>query len=93
LDIESTFSSLITCVGPIKFTSEQTRTCSLCKSKGISKQQAANACDSTDPERFYCKRNSTEVLIGFKEKRNMLVDNNLMDIHSGKYCLFIIEDC
>ena len=41
--------------------------------KGISKQEAANACDTTDPELFYCKRKGNGVLKGFEDKRTKLL--------------------
>ena len=40
--------------------------------KMISKQEVANACDTTDPELFYCKRKGNGVLKGFEEKRRKL---------------------
>ena len=40
--------------------------------KGMSKQEAANACDTTDPELFYCKRKGNGVLKGFEDKRTKL---------------------
>jgi hypothetical protein len=40
--------------------------------KGISKQEAVNACDTTDPERFYCKRKGNVVLKGFEQRRSQL---------------------
>jgi hypothetical protein len=40
--------------------------------KGISKQEAVNACDTTDPERFYCKRKGNGVLKGFQQRRSHL---------------------
>ena len=46
--------------------------------KGISKQEAANAYDTTDPELFYCKRKGNGVLKGFEDKRTKL----LMDLRS-----------
>ncbi|KAJ3343416.1 hypothetical protein HDU91_000395 [Kappamyces sp. JEL0680] len=47
--------------------------------KGISKQETANACDTTDPDRFYCKRNGGGVLKGFEdEKPNLL--NALLEL-------------
>ncbi|KAJ3330153.1 hypothetical protein HDU91_003668 [Kappamyces sp. JEL0680] len=40
--------------------------------KGISKQEMANACDTTDPELFYCKRNGSGVLKGFEDQKIQL---------------------
>ena len=40
--------------------------------KGMSKQEAVNACDTTDPERFYCKRKGNGVLGGFEQRRSQL---------------------
>lgn len=40
--------------------------------KGISKQEAVNACDTTDPEHFYCKRKGNGVLKGFEQRRSRL---------------------
>ena len=41
--------------------------------KGISKQEAVNACDTTDPERFYCKRKGDGgELKGFEQRRSQL---------------------
>lgn len=38
----------------------------------ISKQETVNACDTTDPERFYCKRKGNGVLKGFEQRRSQL---------------------
>jgi hypothetical protein len=40
--------------------------------KGISKQEAVNAWDTTDPERFYCKRKGNGMLKGFEQSRSLL---------------------
>jgi hypothetical protein len=40
--------------------------------KGMSKQEVVNACDTTDPERFYCKRKGNGVLKGFEQRRTQL---------------------
>ena len=41
----------------------------------MTKQEAANAYDTTDPERFYCKRKGNGVLKGFEEKRLKLLES------------------
>jgi hypothetical protein len=63
--------------------------------KGISKQETANACDTTNPEKFYCKRKGNGVLKGFEEKRSKLLESlrklqcdgfsiqQILFIHSG----------
>jgi hypothetical protein len=63
--------------------------------KGMSKQEAANACDTTDPELFYCKRKGNGVLKGFEDKRTSLLQDlrslqkdgfslqQMLFIHSG----------
>ena len=64
--------------------------------KGMSKQEAANACDTTDPELFYCKRKGNGgVLKGFEDKRTKLLKDlrslqddgfslqQMLFIHSG----------
>ena len=43
--------------------------------KSISKQETASACNTTDPERFYCKRDNSAVLKGFEEKRTKLLES------------------
>jgi hypothetical protein len=43
--------------------------------KGISKQGTANACDTTDLDRFYCKRKGNGVLKGFEERRTKLLES------------------
>jgi hypothetical protein len=58
--------------------------------KGMSKQEAANACDTTDPERFYCKRKGNGVLKGFEDKRTKLLESlRQMDGFSLQRMLFI----
>ncbi|OAJ40074.1 hypothetical protein BDEG_23851 [Batrachochytrium dendrobatidis JEL423] len=58
----------------------------------MSKQQAANAYNTTDPERFYCKRNGggvskkLEVLKGFEEERTYLL-STLLKLHKSGYSL------
>ncbi|KAJ3302283.1 hypothetical protein HDV03_005165 [Kappamyces sp. JEL0829] len=54
--------------------------------KGISKQETANACDTTDPEQFYCKRNGSGVLKGFEEKKTKL-RNALLEIQREGFAL------
>jgi len=63
--------------------------------KSISKQEIANACDTTDPKRFYCKRNGNVVLKGFEADGTQLLESlralqengyslqQLLFIHSG----------
>ncbi|KAJ3268284.1 hypothetical protein HDV01_003215, partial [Terramyces sp. JEL0728] len=63
--------------------------------KGMSKQEAANACDTTNPDHFYCKRKDNEVLKGFEDKRKKLLESlrnlqlegfslqQMLFIHSG----------
>ena len=63
--------------------------------KRMSKQEAANAYDTTDPELFYCKRKGNGVLKGFEEKRTKLLQDlrslqkdgfslqQMLFIHSG----------
>ena len=43
--------------------------------KDVSKQQVVNACDTTDPDRFYCKRKGSGILKGFDDKRSQLLDS------------------
>ncbi|OAJ39255.1 hypothetical protein BDEG_23117 [Batrachochytrium dendrobatidis JEL423] len=52
----------------------------------MSKQEAANAYNTTDPERFYCKRNGGGVLKGFEEKRTHLL-STLLKLHKSGYSL------
>ncbi|EGF78808.1 hypothetical protein BATDEDRAFT_26131 [Batrachochytrium dendrobatidis JAM81] len=54
--------------------------------KKMSKQQAANAYNTTDPERFYCKRNGGGVLKGFEEERTHLF-STLSELHESGYSL------
>ncbi|OAJ39310.1 hypothetical protein BDEG_23171 [Batrachochytrium dendrobatidis JEL423] len=60
--------------------------------KRMSKQQAANAYNTTDPERFYCKRNGggvskkLEVLKGFEKERTYLL-STLLKLHKSGYSL------
>ncbi|KAJ8327526.1 hypothetical protein O5D80_004906 [Batrachochytrium dendrobatidis] len=60
--------------------------------KKMSKQEAANAYNTTDPERFYCKRNGDgvskklEVLKGFEEKRTYLL-STLSELRKSGYSL------
>ncbi|KAK5673052.1 hypothetical protein QVD99_000523 [Batrachochytrium dendrobatidis] len=54
--------------------------------KKMSKQEAANAYNTTDPERFYCKRNGGGVLKGFEEKRTYLL-STLSELHESGYSL------
>ncbi|OAJ40838.1 hypothetical protein BDEG_24531 [Batrachochytrium dendrobatidis JEL423] len=60
--------------------------------KRMSKQEAANAYNTTDPERFYCKRNGggvskkLEVLKGFEEERTYLL-STLSELHESGYSL------
>ena len=42
--------------------------------KGMSKQEAANAYDTTNPEFFYCERKGKGVLKGFEQARSLLLD-------------------
>ena len=60
--------------------------------KGISKQEAVNACDTTDPERFYCKRKGTGVLKGFEQRQLKLRESLTLlqrDGYSLQQMLFI----
>ena len=43
-------------------------------SKVLSKQEEANACSTTDPKSFYCKRNG-EILKGYEIKRDLILKN------------------
>ncbi|KAK5667195.1 hypothetical protein QVD99_006403 [Batrachochytrium dendrobatidis] len=54
--------------------------------KRMSKQQAANAYNTTDPERFYCKRNGGGVLKGFEKERTYLL-STLLKLHKSGYSL------
>ncbi|KAK5670239.1 hypothetical protein QVD99_003254 [Batrachochytrium dendrobatidis] len=54
--------------------------------KRMSKQEAANAYNTTVPERFYCKRNGGGVLKGFEEKRTHLL-STLSKLHKSGYSL------
>ena len=54
--------------------------------KKISKQEAANACATTDPEKFYCKRKGKGVLKGFEEKRSKL-RSRLKELQCDGYAL------
>jgi len=54
--------------------------------KGISKQEAANAYDTTDPELFYCKRKCNGVLKGFEQKRTKLLDE-LKSLQKGGFSI------
>ena len=54
--------------------------------KGMSKQEAANACDTTDPELFYCKRKGNGVLKGFEDKRTKLL-KDLRSLQKGGFSL------
>lgn len=60
--------------------------------EGISKQEAANACDTTDPEIFYCKRKGSEVLKGFEKNQSQLRESLTLlqrDGYSLQRMLFI----
>jgi hypothetical protein len=62
---------------------------------GISKQEVVNACDTTDPERFYWKRKNDGVIKGFEDRRTRLLESlyqlqrdgyslqQMMFIHTG----------
>ncbi|EGF79670.1 hypothetical protein BATDEDRAFT_25363 [Batrachochytrium dendrobatidis JAM81] len=52
----------------------------------MSKQEAANAYNTTDPERFYCKRNGGGVSEGFEEERTYLL-STLSKLHESGYSL------
>ncbi|OAJ39370.1 hypothetical protein BDEG_23223 [Batrachochytrium dendrobatidis JEL423] len=52
----------------------------------MSKQQAANAYNTTDPERFYCKRNGGGVSEGFEKERTYLL-STLSELHKSGYSL------
>jgi hypothetical protein len=54
--------------------------------KGMSKQEAANACNTTDPELFYCKRKGNGVLPGFEGKRAKLLES-LSNLESDGFSL------
>jgi hypothetical protein len=86
------------CGPDIMYTCKKTKTVYIVQVKflnRISKQEAVKACDTTDPERFYCKRNCNETLKGFEEKRAQLSESliklkldgyivqRLFFIHSG----------
>ena len=43
--------------------------------KSMSKQETANACDTTDPELFYHKRKGKGVLKGFEDNREKLLQD------------------
>ncbi|KAI8897303.1 hypothetical protein BC833DRAFT_615154 [Globomyces pollinis-pini] len=43
--------------------------------EGISKQESVNACDTTDPDRFYCKRKGNGVLRGYEQMRLKLQES------------------
>ena len=51
--------------------------------KDISKQQVVNACDATDPDRFYCKRKRSGILNGFDDKRSRLLESLLFQKRKG----------
>ena len=53
---------------------------------GMSKQEAANACDTTVPELFYCKRKGNGVLKGFEQKREKLL-NELTNLQKAGFSL------
>jgi hypothetical protein len=53
---------------------------------GMSKQEAANACNTTDPELFYCKRKGNGVLPGFEGKRSELLES-LSNLESDGFSL------
>ena len=54
--------------------------------KSISKQEIANACD-TDPRLFYCKRkNNREILKGFEERRELLLES-LLELQRNGFTL------
>ena len=53
---------------------------------GMSKQEAANACSTTDPELFYCKRKGNGVLPGFEGKRSELLES-LSNLESDGFSL------
>ncbi|KAJ3317586.1 hypothetical protein HDV06_001377 [Boothiomyces sp. JEL0866] len=60
--------------------------------KGISKQEAASACDTTNPDLFYCKRKGNGVLRGFEQSRLQLNDSLTqlqLDGYSLQQMLFI----
>jgi hypothetical protein len=61
--------------------------------KKISKQEAMNACDTTDPQMFYCNRKTGNVLKGFEERRNVVTEELRRLQTDGHYsiqqCLFI----
>lgn len=60
--------------------------------KKISKQEMVNACNTTNPQRFYYKRKSNEVLKGFEDKRIDLLNvlgNLQRDGFSLQQMLFI----
>ena len=52
----------------------------------VSKQEAANACDTTDPERFYCKRKGNGLLKGFEDKRSRL-RSSLQELQRDGYAI------
>lgn len=54
--------------------------------KGISKQEAASAIDTTDPELFYHKRKGNGVIKGFDEKRTKLL-GHLRTLQRNGYSL------
>jgi hypothetical protein len=54
--------------------------------KGISKREAVNACDTTDPELFYCKRKGSGVLKGFEQRRSEL-RKSLTELQCDGYSL------
>ncbi|KAJ2986351.1 hypothetical protein HDV02_006760 [Globomyces sp. JEL0801] len=54
--------------------------------KGMSKQEAANARDTTDPELFYCKRKGNGVLKGFEDNRTKLL-KDLRSLQKGGFSL------
>ncbi|KAI8900776.1 hypothetical protein BC833DRAFT_580484 [Globomyces pollinis-pini] len=54
--------------------------------KGISKQEAVNACDTTDPDRFYCKRKGNGVLKGNEQLRSRWCES-LTELQRDGYSL------
>ncbi|KAI8897090.1 hypothetical protein BC833DRAFT_566095 [Globomyces pollinis-pini] len=60
--------------------------------KRMSKQETANACDTTDPNLFYCKRKGNRVLKGFEHERTKLLES-LRALQEQGFCfLFILEE-
>ena len=55
--------------------------------KGISKQEAVNACNTTDLGKFYCKRNGNGVVLKGFEQRQLQLANSFNQLQLGGYSL------